>query len=164
MHGSHRGVGERLSGQGRAEQHGFPSQAILAVFAGGNQIACQQPQGLASERIRYWVLAVTAGVGLDGMYHRVDAGGGGDQRWQAGGQLGIEDDLVGIQLVGHDAHFGRLAGGQDGDVGHLRASACGSGDLHQWQACALDLADTVQVGQCLLGGDQHRGQFGDVHR
>ncbi|MOA10429.1 hypothetical protein D3C78_1303180 [compost metagenome] len=147
----------------RAEQHGLAGQAILAVFAGCDQVARQQPQGLAGEGIRHRVLSMPAGVGLNGVHHCIDTGGGGDQRWQADGQFGVEDHLVGIQLVGYDAHLGRLACSQNGDVGHLRAGTRRGRDLHQWQARTLDLADAIQLGQRLVGGDQHGGQFGNVH-
>ena len=58
------------------------------------QIGGQQAQGLAGQQVGQRVLLDLAGVGLDGVDHGVDAGGGGHRRWQAEGQFGVEQRQI----------------------------------------------------------------------
>ena len=98
MHRRDRGIGEGLARQGRAEQHRLARAAILSVRAGGDQVAAEQPQSLPRQRIADRVLLDLAGIGLDGMHHRVDARRRRMGRRQADRELGIEQREVGEEL------------------------------------------------------------------
>ena len=98
------------------------------------------------------------------MHHGVDAGGGRHGRRQAQGQAGVEDGQVRIQLRRHHAHLAGGACGDDGDVRHFRTRAGRGRQLHQGQALALHIADTIQLRQCLAPGGQHGDQLGHVQR
>ena len=79
------------------------------------------------------------------MHHGVDAGGRGDRRWQAEGQVGIEQSQIRQQQRRNHAHLGGLAGGDDGDRRHLRASSGGGRHLDQRQAPAAGIAHAVDL-------------------
>ncbi len=91
---SDRRVGEGLAGEQGAEQHGLAGFAVAAVLHHRIQVAGQQAQGLAGEHVGQRVLLQFAGVGLDGVHHGVDAGGGGDVGGQPEGQVGIQQRQI----------------------------------------------------------------------
>ncbi len=82
---------------------------------------------------------------------------------QAAGQFGIENNEIGVELTGNDAHLRGFTGRQNGDVRDFRSgSSCGR-DLNQRKTTALHLADTIQFGKFLFGDKQHCCELGDIH-
>ena len=166
MHGSDRRIGERLSGQAGAQQHGLACLAVAAVVHRLVQIGRQEAQRLAGQQVGHGVLLQRAGVGLDGMHHGVDAGGRGHRWRQAEGEIGVEQRQVRQQQGRDHAHLGRLAGGDDGDLRDFRTGAGGGRHLNQRQALALGIADAIDVLQRLrairMGQQCH--QLGHIHR
>ena len=131
VHGRHRRVGEGLAREGGAQQHGLARGAVGAVAAGRQQVAAEQAQCLACQRVGQGVLLVAPGVGLDGMDHGVDAGGRRGQARQPEREPGVEQHVVGVELRRDHAHLAGLAGGQDRDIGDFRAGAGGGRHQHQ---------------------------------
>ena len=134
------------------------------VDAGLADVAAKQPQRLARQAVGDDVLLVLRGVGLDGVHHRVDAGGGGDGGGKADGQLGVEDRPVGQELRRDDALLLGGAGGDDRDRRDLGAGAGGGRREHQRQPLALDQADAVDVADRLVRAGEHRDELRGVER
>ena len=134
------------------------------VTAGVADVAAEQPQRLAGEAVGDDVLLELRGVGLDGVHHRVDAGGGGDRSRQADGQLGVEDGPVRQELRRDDAFLLGGAGGDDRDRRDLGTGAGGGRREHKRQPLTLDQADAVDVRDRLVRGCEHRDQLRGVER
>ncbi|MNP53512.1 hypothetical protein D3C76_1479930 [compost metagenome] len=100
------------------------------------------------------------------MDHGVDAGGGGDRRRQAEGEVGVEQRQVRQQQGRDHAELSGFAGGDDGDGCHLGAGTGGGRHLQQRQAAATDVAHAIDIRQPLLAVRvrQQRHQLGHVHR
>ena len=81
-----RRIGEGQAGKMRAEQHRRARFEIAGLVAGREQIAGQQPQRLAGQRVGQRVLEPRRGVRLDRVDDGVDAGRGGHVARQAEGQ------------------------------------------------------------------------------
>src|SRR5690606_4346910 len=138
--------------------------AVTAVVHRFVQVGREQAQRFAGQQVGQRVLLQRASVGLDGVHHGVDAGGGGHRRRQTERQVGVEQRQVRQQQRRNHAHLGGGAGGDDGDLGDLRAGAGGGRYLDQRQALAPGIADAVDVRQRLraLGVRQQCHQLGDV--
>ena len=163
VHAADRRVGEGLAGQHGAQQHVRTGLDVVAVTAGGQQIGAQQLQRQHGQVIRQGILQALAGVGLNGMHHRVHSGGGGGGGRQADCQFRIQIGGVRIQLWSHDAALGGFARGDNGDWRYFRTRSGGGRHLDQRQAATLDLVDAVHSLQRLRAMAQHGHQLGHVH-
>ena len=105
-----------------------------------------------------------AGERLNRMNHCVYSGRGGYVRWQANGELGIQQCNVGQQLRRDDRGLGRGPCRDDGYGRHLGTGPGGSGNLNQRQPFTGEVADSVRVDKRLRRIAQRSDQLCHVHR
>ncbi|MNF75300.1 hypothetical protein D3C84_573620 [compost metagenome] len=137
---------------------------IGAVVTHPLQVVAQQAQRLAGQAVGNRVLQVSGGVGLDGVDHRIDAGGGGHGLGQPQGQVGVEQGNIRQQGRRDDHILLALAGGDHRYGGDFGAGAGGGGHQNQRQAAAVGALDTVDIGQRFFAAGQQCGQFGRIQR
>ena len=106
-----------------------------------------------------------AGVALDGVGERIQAGVGGDTRRQADGQAGIDDGEGRHQLAAARAEFALLFGvGEHQGPGHLAARAAGGGDGNHLGLAQPQGFHGVDVGGVEIGALVERPDgLGRVH-
>ena len=111
-------------------------------------------------------MRLAAGVGLDAMRQRVDAGGRGDLPRHGHREVGIDDGDIGQ----HEAALHRelVAAGRIGDERAGAGFAAGAGGgrhLHQRHAAAGNLLGARRCRQrSVIAGAEHGDQLGEIHR
>ncbi|EGF30651.1 hypothetical protein IMCC9480_1067 [Oxalobacteraceae bacterium IMCC9480] len=164
MHRRHRRIRKSLPRQRRTEQHRFTRNAVVAISAGSDDMRRQQRQRLLRQHVRQRIFQAHAGISLDRMDHRIDAGGGSGSRRQTQRQFGIKDREVGNEQGRDHPALGGGTSRHNRNRGHFGTGAGRGRYLHQRQARTDDVADAVHGVEWLAGSHQHRDQFGHIHR
>ncbi len=155
-------MGDRRAAVIRGPQHIEPRLQVVRLgngsFEAGEQLLQADQRVIVAYRIGH-----RGGKAFNQMTKRIDAGGRGDMRRHAGGQLRHQRHEVGQHHRRDNADFGFTFGNSEDRIGRrFRAGAGGSGDQQRGGARGRLFARQQRLQRRGVIDAQHRKQLGDI--